>query len=49
MVRNGWKVAFLIAFCVGLATIMAAQVQTQTTVQRGAPTQKVQVDRAEVV
>jgi hypothetical protein len=28
---------------------MAAQVQTQTTVQRGAPTEEVQVDRAEVV
>jgi hypothetical protein len=49
MIRNIWKVAFVISVCVILATAIAAQVQTQTTVQPGEPTQKVQVDRAEVV
>lgn len=49
MVRKGWTVALLIAGSVVVATTMAAQVQTQTTVQRGAPVQEAQVDRAEVV
>jgi len=49
MVRKGWTVAFLIAVCVMLTIAMAAQVETGTTIQTGAPTQQVQVDRAEVV
>ena len=46
---NIWKMLFWVAICVALATVTAAQVETQTTIQRGAPTQKVQVERAEVV
>jgi hypothetical protein len=46
---NIWKTSFPMVVCVALATVMAAQVQTQTTIQRGAPVQKVQVERAEVV
>jgi len=49
MVQNMWKVAFLIAVCVILTIAMAAQVQTETTVQTGAPTEQVQVNGAEVV
>jgi len=46
---NVWKMLFWVAICVASATVTAAQVETQTTIQRGVPTQKVQVDRAEVV
>jgi len=46
---NIWKMLFWIAICVASATVAAAQVETQTTMQRGVPTQKVQVERAEVV
>jgi hypothetical protein len=46
---NIWKMLFLVAICVALATVMAAQVETQTTIQSAVPTQNVQVERAEVV
>lgn len=39
----------LVATCVASATVTAAQVETQTMVQRGVPRQKVHVERAEVV
>ena len=46
---NVWKMLFWVVILVAAATVTAAQVETQTTIQRGVPTQKVQVDRAEVV
>jgi hypothetical protein len=49
MKLNIWTMSFCATVCIALATAMAAQVQTQTTVQHGAPVQTVQVDRAEVV
>jgi hypothetical protein len=49
MIRNIWTISFLTTVWLVLAIGMCAQVQTQTTIQPGTPTQNVQVDRAEVV
>lgn len=49
MKPNFLKTAFLLTIFVALTTAMAAQVQTQTTVQQGTPSQTVQVDRAQVM
>lgn len=43
------KMLLSMTVCITLATVMAAQVQTQTTIRHAAPTQRVQVERAEVV
>src|SRR5215469_1358698 len=46
---NVWKILFWVAICFASATVTAAQVETQTTIQRGVCTFKVQVDHADVV
>lgn len=49
MKPNILKMSFLLAIVIAFSTAMAAQVQTQTTIQQGTSRQTVQVDRAEVL